>query len=244
MSLNKVILIGRLGRDPEVRYMPNGEAVCNFSVATSETWNDRNGQRVERTEWHNITMYRRLAEIAGQYLKKGSQVYLEGRIQSRKYQGKDGIERTAYDIIANEMKMLGGRLGDMEPAGTVHSYPLMGVHASKFYATRAALIGDAAVGMHPVTAHGYNLGLESTDILAKLILKAEKKGRDIGSHKLLEKYNIEHQLHTRPLYHGTNFVVKLFTNETPPAKFLRNTVLRLSNHLPPVTKLITKQLTG
>ncbi|MCF7520769.1 single-stranded DNA-binding protein [Neisseria sp. ZJ106] len=109
MSVNKVILIGRLGRDPEVRYMPNGEAVCNFSVATSETWNDRNGQRQERTEWHNITMYRRLAEIAGQYLKKGSQVYLEGRIQSRKYQGKDGIERTAYDIIAAEMKMLGGR---------------------------------------------------------------------------------------------------------------------------------------
>ena len=109
MSLNKVILIGRLGRDPEVRYMPNGEAVCNFSIATSETWNDRNGQRVERTEWHNITMYRKLAEIAGQYLRKGSQVYLEGRIQSRKYQGKDGIERTAYDIIANEMKMLGSR---------------------------------------------------------------------------------------------------------------------------------------
>ena len=106
--LNKVILIGRLGRDPEVRYMPNGEAVCNFSVATSETWNDRNGQRVERTEWHNITMYRKLAEIAGQYLKKGSQVYLEGKIQSRKYQSKDGIERTAYDIIVNEMKMLGG----------------------------------------------------------------------------------------------------------------------------------------
>ncbi|HFA6347797.1 TPA: single-stranded DNA-binding protein [Neisseria gonorrhoeae] len=109
MSLNKVILIGRLGRDPEVRYMPNGEAVCNFSVATSETWNDRNGQRVERTEWHNITMYRKLAEIAGQYLKKGGLVYLEGRIQSCKYQGKDGIERTAYDIVANEMKMLGGR---------------------------------------------------------------------------------------------------------------------------------------
>lgn len=106
--LNKVILIGRLGKDPETRYMPNGEAVCNFSVATSESWKDQSGQRQERTEWHNITMYRRLAEIAGQYLKKGSQVYLEGRIQSRKYQGKDGIERTAYDIIANEMKMLGG----------------------------------------------------------------------------------------------------------------------------------------
>ena len=106
--LNKVILIGRLGQEPTIRYMPNGEAVCNFSVATSESWKDQSGQRQERIEWHNITMYRRLAEIAGQYLKKGSQVYLEGKIQSRKYQGKDGIERTAYDIIANEMKMLGG----------------------------------------------------------------------------------------------------------------------------------------
>lgn len=106
--LNKVILIGRLGRAPEVRYMPNGEAVCNFSVATSESWKDKNGQRQEATEWHNVTMYRKLAEIAGKYLTKGSQFYLEGKIQSRKYQGKDGIERTAYDIIANEMKMLGG----------------------------------------------------------------------------------------------------------------------------------------
>lgn len=106
--LNKVILIGRLGKDPEVRYMPNGEAVCNFSVATSESWKDQSGQRQEKTEWHNITMYRKLAEIAGQYLTKGSQVYLEGKIQSRKYQGKDGIERTAYEIIVNEMKMFGG----------------------------------------------------------------------------------------------------------------------------------------
>lgn len=106
--LNKVILIGRLGREPELRYMANGEAVCNFSVVTSESWKDKNGQRQESTEWHNVTMYRKLAEIAGQYLKKGSQVYLEGKIKSRKYQGKDGIERTAYEIIANEMKMLGG----------------------------------------------------------------------------------------------------------------------------------------
>ena len=106
--LNKVILIGRLGRDPEVRYIPNGEAVCNFSVATSEKYTDKNGQRQEATEWHNVTMYRKLAEIAGQYLTKGSQVYIEGKIQTRKYQGKDGIERTAYEIIANEMKMLGG----------------------------------------------------------------------------------------------------------------------------------------
>ena len=110
MSLNKVMLIGNLGRDPEVRYMPNGEPVCNFSIATSESWNDRNtGQRQERTEWHNITLYRRLAEVAGQYLKKGSKGYIEGRIQSRKYTGKDGVERTAYEIIGNEMQMLDSR---------------------------------------------------------------------------------------------------------------------------------------
>ena len=104
MSVNKVILVGRLGRDPEVRYLPNGEAVANFGVATSEQWKDRNGERQERTEWHSVTLYRRLAEIAGQYLKKGSQVYIEGRIQSRKYTGKDGVERTAYEIIGGELK--------------------------------------------------------------------------------------------------------------------------------------------
>lgn len=106
--LNKVILIGRLGRDPETRFMPNGEAVCNFSVATSEKYTDKNGQRQEATEWHNVTMYRKLAEIAGQYLKQGSQVYIEGKIKSRKYTDKNGVERTDYDIIANEMKMLSG----------------------------------------------------------------------------------------------------------------------------------------
>ena len=121
--LNKVILIGRLGKDPETRFMPNGEAVCNFSVATSESWKDQSGQLQERVEWHNVTMYRRLAEIAGQYLKKGSQVYLEGKIQSRKYQGKDGVERTAYDIIANEMKMLGGGNDGQQAQGETPTPP-------------------------------------------------------------------------------------------------------------------------
>ena len=110
--LNQVQLIGRLGRDPEVRYMPNGEAVCNFSIATSENWNDRQtGQRTERTEWHNITLYRRLAEVAGQYLKKGALVFVQGKIQSRKYVDKNGIERTAYEIICDSMKMLGDTSG-------------------------------------------------------------------------------------------------------------------------------------
>ena len=117
--LNKVILIGRLGREPECRYMPNGDAVCNFSIATSESWKDQSGQKKERTEWHAITLYRKLAEIAAKYLQKGSLVYLEGKIQSRKYTGKDGIERTAFDIIASEMKMLGGKAeGSSESTNT------------------------------------------------------------------------------------------------------------------------------
>ena len=106
MSLNKVLLIGRLGQAPIVRYMPNGDAVCNFSLATSEKFTDKSGNKAEKTEWHNIVIYRKLAEIAGQYLKKGSQVYLEGRIQSRKYTDKNGVERTAYEIVCDEMKML------------------------------------------------------------------------------------------------------------------------------------------
>ena len=106
--LNKVFLIGRLTRDPELRFMPNGEAVCNFGLATSEKWKNKNGEPTEKTEFHNITLYRRMAEVAGQYLKKGSQVYIEGRIQSRKYTDKNGVERTAYEIIGSEMKMLGG----------------------------------------------------------------------------------------------------------------------------------------
>lgn len=107
--LNKVLLIGRLTRAPECRYMSNSDCVCNFGLATSEKYTDKSGNKVEKTEFHNITMYRKLAEIAAQYLKKGSQVYLEGKIQSRKYTDKNGVERTAYEIVCHEMKMLGGK---------------------------------------------------------------------------------------------------------------------------------------
>ena len=110
-SVNKVILVGNLGRDPEVRYMPNGEAVCNFSIATTDSWRDKNGQRQERTEWHNIVMYRKLAEIAGEYLKKGRPVYVEGRLQTRKWQTKEGQDRYTTEIVADQMQMLGGREG-------------------------------------------------------------------------------------------------------------------------------------
>lgn len=109
MSLNKAILIGRLGQDPETRYLPSGEAVCSFSLATTESWKNQNGEKQERTEWHNITLFGKLAEIAAQYLGKGSQVYLEGKIRSEKYTDKQGTERTAYKIICHEMKMLGSK---------------------------------------------------------------------------------------------------------------------------------------
>ena len=122
MSVNKVILVGRLGRDPETRYIPNGDAITNFSLATDEQWRDRNGERQTRTEWHNITLFGKLGEIASQYLRKGSQVFIEGKIQSRKYTGKDDIERMAYDIIGNEMKMLGNR-NDGSDSGNNNAAP-------------------------------------------------------------------------------------------------------------------------
>ncbi|MGB8855614.1 MAG: single-stranded DNA-binding protein [Burkholderiales bacterium] len=110
-SLNKVILIGNLGKDPETRYMPNGEAVTNITIATTETWKDKAGEKQEKTEWHRITFYRRLAEIAGEYLKKGSQIYVEGRLETRKWQDKEGKDRYTTEVIASEMKMLGSRPG-------------------------------------------------------------------------------------------------------------------------------------
>src|SRR4030066_96701 len=108
MSVNKVILIGHLGKDPEVRYMPNGEAVANVSIATSENWKDKSGEKQEKTEWHNLVFYKRLAEIVGEYLKKGSQIFVEGKLQTRKWQDKEGKDRYTTEIVVNEMTMLGG----------------------------------------------------------------------------------------------------------------------------------------
>ncbi len=109
MSVNKVILVGRLGKDPETRYMTNGEAVTNVTLATSENWKDKSGEKQEKTEWHNLVFYRRLAEIAGEYLKKGSQIYVEGKITTEKWQDKEGKDRYTTKIIVNEMQMLGGK---------------------------------------------------------------------------------------------------------------------------------------
>lgn len=111
-GVNKVILIGNLGKDPETKYMPSGDCVCNFSLATSDSWKDKtSGETVEKTEWHNIVMFRRLAEVAGEYLRKGSQVYIEGKLKTRKWQDRDGNDRWTTEIEAREMQMLGGRGG-------------------------------------------------------------------------------------------------------------------------------------
>jgi len=117
-SVNKVILIGNLGKDPEVRYLPSGEAVANITLATTDTWKDKSsGDKKEATEWHRVAFFGRLAEIVGQYLKKGRQVYVEGSLRTRKWTDKEGQERYTTEIVANEMKMLGSRegMGDAGP---------------------------------------------------------------------------------------------------------------------------------
>jgi single-strand DNA-binding protein len=111
-SVNKVIIVGNLGKDPEVRYMPSGSAICTVSIATSRQWKDKtSGERQEETEWHRVTFFDRMAEIAGEYLKKGRSVYVEGRLKTRKYTDKDGVEKYSTDIVATDMQLLGGRDG-------------------------------------------------------------------------------------------------------------------------------------
>ena len=128
-GINKVIIVGNVGGDPETRYMPSGSAVTNLTIATNESWKDKQtGEQKERTEWHKVAMFNRLAEIAAEYLRKGSQVYVEGRLQTRKWQDKTGNDRYTTEIVANEMQMLGGRAGagggaPMESGGESQSRP-------------------------------------------------------------------------------------------------------------------------
>jgi len=121
-SVNKVILVGNLGRDPETRYMPDGAAITNVSVATSFQWNDKaSGEKKEETEWHRVVFRGKLAEVAGEYLKKGSQVYVEGRLRTRKWQDKEGQDRYTTEIVGDRMQMLGSRSGSGEPRGEMRS---------------------------------------------------------------------------------------------------------------------------
>jgi single-strand DNA-binding protein len=141
-SVNKVILIGNLGRDPEVRYMPSGDAVANISIATTETWKDKSGEKQEKTEWHRVAMFGKTAEIAGEYLKKGSQVYIEGRLETRKWTDKEGHERYTTEIRADRMQMLGSRSGGSERMAP----PEDDVPRAAAAAAPAKKSGDAAKG--------------------------------------------------------------------------------------------------
>ncbi|HEY4139362.1 MAG TPA: single-stranded DNA-binding protein [Casimicrobiaceae bacterium] len=118
-SVNKVILIGNLGRDPETRYTTGGDAVTTLNIATSEQWKDKSGEKQERTEWHRVVLFARLAEIAGEYLKKGRSVYIEGRLQTRKYTDKDGVEKYSTEIVGDRMQLLGSREGGAAGGGEV-----------------------------------------------------------------------------------------------------------------------------
>ena len=122
-GVNKVILIGNLGRDPEVRHTQDGKSITNFSIATSESWMDKQGNKQEKTEWHKVSVFGKLAEIAEQYLDKGSQLYIEGKLQTRKWQDKDGNDKYTTEILGNEMNMLGGRQGSGGGAADVQSQP-------------------------------------------------------------------------------------------------------------------------
>lgn len=153
------------------------------------------------------------------------------------------MDMTAAEFSADIQRRFEDRYGHMKLVTERYAYPLVDVHANRFCARRLALIGDAAVGMHPVTAHGYNLGLSGQDILAKEIKLAVAAGCDIGSRSLLERYERRHMLATRPMYHGTNEIVKFFTDDRRPTKLARKAVLRLANRFPPIRKAIQNKLT-
>jgi ubiquinone biosynthesis UbiH/UbiF/VisC/COQ6 family hydroxylase len=153
------------------------------------------------------------------------------------------MTQDADDFAADIRQRFGNRLGDMRLTGERHAYPLVAVHATRFVADRFALVGDAAVGMHPVTAHGFNLGLRGQATLAAEIRAARAAGTDIGAAAVLDKYQSTHRRVTRPLYTGTNRIVGLFTDDRPPAKLLRKLVLHVGNHCPPVKRMIANQLT-
>ena len=157
-------------------------------------------------------------------------------------QANDVLSMSDEDFNTDIEQRLHGRLGKMKQIGQRYSYPLVGVHANQFVTKRFALIGDAAVGMHPVTAHGFNLGLSGQDLLTTEILTAISKGNDFWSPALLQRYQHNHMIATRPLYHGTNAIVGLFTNDSFPATILRKAALRLSNNLPPVKWAIQQKL--
>ncbi|OFZ68583.1 MAG: single-stranded DNA-binding protein [Betaproteobacteria bacterium RBG_16_56_24] len=146
MSVNKVILLGNLGKDPEVRYMTSGEAMATITLATSETWKDKGGEKQEKTEWHRVVFFGKLAEIAGEYLKKGRQVYVEGKLQTRKWQDKEGKDRYTTEIVAKEMTLLGGKPSGAGSFEVVENKPAAASSGSATAPAKAATAAPASSG--------------------------------------------------------------------------------------------------
>lgn len=163
-SVNKVILLGNLGRDPEVRYMPSGDPIANVTIATSRRYKNKAGEPIEETEWHRVVFFGRLAEIASQYLKKGNPVYVEGRIQTKKYTDKDGIERYSTEIVANEMQLLGGREGRGEPGPADDDSAYGRAPASRPAAPMRSAPAAAAPASAPATRAGSGFDVMDDDI--------------------------------------------------------------------------------
>lgn len=198
---------------------------------------------MEHTKPHNDTAfecfhYEQTLAILPMYGNKSSVVVTLPTENSKRL-----LDMEPEVFAADIQKRFAAQLGDMTLVTKLHAYPLMGVYAEKFIGTRFALMGDAAVGMHPVTAHGFNLGLSGAHTLAKEIKKAIASGTDIGAASVLGKYQAKHRSIARPLYLGTNTLVKLFTDTSVPGRFLRGAALRLGNILPPVKQKIVRQLT-
>jgi single-strand DNA-binding protein len=168
-GINKVIIIGNIGQDPEVKYMPSGGAVTNVSIATSETWKDKaTGEPQERTEWHRVVFFNRLGEIAGEYLKKGSKVYIEGSLRTRKWQAEDGTDRYTTEIVANEMQMLDGRPEGYQPGAESDKPAAAQAPAAQRQAPAAQAASpqarpQQAVHQAPVVPHAQSAGMDSFD---------------------------------------------------------------------------------
>lgn len=141
-SINKVILIGNLGRDPEVRYTNNGAAICNITIATSRAWKDKQGEKQEETEWHRVVLFDKQAEVAGQYLKKGRPVYIEGRLKTRKWTDKDGAEKYTTEVMADSMQLLGGREEGEAPAPAPRAAPAPRTHGQMREERRPQRVDD------------------------------------------------------------------------------------------------------
>lgn len=236
-ELNAPLVIAADSRFSQVRRMMGIPAEMNDFARVAIVCRMSHQQPHHQLAWECFHYGRTLAVLPLAGNESSVVITLPAQLAS----GVTEMDEQAFN--ADIQQRFGNRLGEMQLVSERYAYPLVGVHAKRFIAQRFALLGDAAVGMHPVTAHGFNLGLRGSDTLAGEISKACTAGQDLGDNKVLRTYQRKHMLVTRPLYHGTNSIVGLFTNDRLPAKAVRKAVLHFSNRLPPLKRAISSMLT-